>query len=119
VEEDSVSKLGPLGRDRRIGGKADEDGHPFVRVMLQDDAMGPSRLLVPHLFDDELGADYMVALPEQTCAVAYRANVTGQQLSDVNGMIDGCFEHGTEPVSPTRFQASEFWEPAALYGLNP
>jgi hypothetical protein len=81
--------------------------------------MGPSRLLIPHLFDDELGADYMVALPERTCAVAYRTDLNGPQLSDVNGVIDGCFEHGTEPVSPTRYRASDFWEPAARYGLDP
>jgi len=97
------------------GGKEDDSGRPFVKVMLQDDAMGPSRLLVPHLFDHELGADYMVAVPERTCAIAYRADVGGQQLADVDGIISGCFERGTEPVSPTRFRASEFWRPAALY----
>jgi len=97
------------------GGKEDDSGRLFVKVMLQDDAMGPSRLLVPHLFDHELGADYMVALPERTCAVAYRADVSGQQLADVDGMISGCFEQGTEPVSPARFRASEFWRPAALH----
>jgi hypothetical protein len=111
----AFQNLGRLADAGGFGGKEDDSGHPFVKVMLQDDAMGPSRLLVPHLFDDELGADYMVALPERTCAIAYRANVGGQQLSDVNGMIDGCFENGTEPVSPTRYRASEFWHPAALY----
>ncbi len=24
-------------------------------------------------------------------------------------MINGCFEHGTEPMSPERFDPAEFW----------
>lgn len=117
-KEAAFQNLGRLASEGGFGGKLDDDGSLFVRVMLQPDAMGPSRLLVPRLFDHELGADYMVALPERTCAIAYRADVTGQQLSDVNAMIDSCFERGTEPVSPRRFRASEFWHPAAMYGLS-
>lgn len=115
--EAAFQNLARLAEMGGFGSKADEDGHPFVMVMLQDDAMGPSRLLVPHLFDEVLGADYMVSLPERTCAIAYRANVSGPNLSDVDGMISGCFEHGTEPVSPERYHATELWQPAADYGL--
>lgn len=89
--------------------KCDDDGNPFVLVLLHHDAIGPSRLLVPHLFDDVLGKDYRVAIPEQTCAIAYKANLSAQEESDVDAMIEGCFRDGTEPMSPGRFEAARFW----------
>ncbi len=95
------------------GEKRDDEGRPFLKVMLHKDAIGPSRLLIPHLFDDVLGADYEVALPERTCAIAYRKDLTPAQAADVSAMIDGCYAHGTEPMSPDRFAAGRFWEFAA------
>lgn len=92
------------------GEKLDDDGLPFVKVMLHDDAIGPSRLLLPHLFDDSLGADYEVAIPEQTCAIAYRRDLSPSQAADVRDMITGCFEHGTEPMNPESFEARRFWQ---------
>jgi hypothetical protein len=91
------------------GEKCDAHGRPFLMVMLQKDATGPSRLLLPNLFVEDLGADYLVAIPERTCAVAYRRNLSAEEQTDVDAMINGCFQHGTEPVSPERFRASEFW----------
>lgn len=91
------------------GEKLDGDSVPFLKVMLHDDAFGPSRLLLPHLFDETLGAGYEVAIPEQTCAIAYRRDLSASQAADVNAMISGCYEHGTEPMSPERFEASLFW----------
>ena len=107
-----------LRRKNEAGGygyKEDADGRPFLRVMLQEDAAGPSRLLLPHLFDHELGPGYKVAIPERTCAIAYRTSLTAEQQADVDAMIDGCFEHGTEPVSPERFDAADFWGIARRY----
>lgn len=89
--------------------KLDEEGRPYLKVMLQADAFGPSRLLIPDLFTGELGANYLVAIPEQTCAVAYRRHLTTDQTSIVDQMIGECFEHGTEPMSPLRFDSNVFW----------
>ena len=106
----AMRNLAALSETRPWAGeKCDEAGKPFVLVLLHDDAMGPSRLLLPHLFEEVLGPDYRIAVPEQTCAVAYRADLNPQQLSDVDGMIDGCFAHGTEPMSTERFDPAEFW----------
>ena len=77
--------------------------------MLHDDGSGPSRLLLPHLFDEALGPDYRVAIPERTCAVAWRRVLTEEEQADVDAMVDGCFEQGTEPMSRERFPASAFW----------
>jgi hypothetical protein len=106
----AMRNLAALNESRPWAGeKCDEAGKPFVLALLHDDAMGPSRLLIPHLFERVLGSGYRVAIPEQTCAVAYRADLNPQQLSDVSGMIDGCFRQGTEPMSPARFDPAAFW----------
>lgn len=98
------------------GEKFDGEGRSFMKAMLQDDAFGPSRLLIPDLFQQELGERYRVAIPERTCAIAYRAGLKEHDASDVEGIIEGCFAHGTEPMSPKRFDASTFWKPAIAAG---
>lgn len=103
--------LAKMARQQPASGyKDDDEGRPFVQVLLHDDAVGPSRLLVPHLFDDVLGEDYEVAIPEQTCAIAFRRNLSAEQAADIDGMINGCFTHGTEPMSAERYAASAFWD---------
>lgn len=92
------------------GEKLDEDGLPFLKILLHEDAVGPSRLLLPHLFDEILGADYEVAIPEQTCAIVYRKNLSSDQEADVHTLINGCYENGTEPMSAERFKAHSFWD---------
>jgi hypothetical protein len=92
------------------GEKFDETGMPVIKVMIQNDAFGPSRLLIPHLFDRELGPDYRVAIPERTCALAFRSVLKGQEEDDVAGIINGCFQNGTEPMSPDRYPAAAFWK---------
>ena len=114
----ALANLARISENRPASGeKLDEDGLPFLKVMLHEDAVGPSRLLLPHLFDEILGADYEVAIPEQTCAVAYRKNLSPDQEADVSGVINGCHEHGTEPMSAERFKANRFWEFAKQQSL--
>ena len=106
----AMENLSEMSAERPASGqKLDSAGVPFIKVMLHDDAVGPSRLLLPHLFENALGPDYRVAIPERTCAVAYRRKLLPQEAADVEGMINGCFEHGTEPMSPERFEADSFW----------
>lgn len=111
----ALENLEIISVDRPASGeKLDDEGLPFLKVMLHEDAVGPLRLLLPNLFDDVLGADYQVAIPEQTCAIAYRKNLSSNQADDVNSIIAGCYEHGTEPMSPERFDARQFWEFAKM-----
>lgn len=106
----AMQNLAGLVENRAWSGqKCDEAGKPFVLALLNDDAMGPSRLLLPHLFDEVMGPGYCVAIPEQTCAIVYRAELNAEEHFDVEGMIGGCFNHGTEPMSPDRFDPAEFW----------
>jgi hypothetical protein len=108
---EAMRNLARVSVGRWWGDKSDDAGKPFVLALLPDDALGPSRLLLPHLFDDVLGPGYQVAIPEQTCAIAYRAKLDLDQKLDVDAMIEGCFRHGTEPISNERFDPAEFWVP--------
>lgn len=92
-----------------FGTKLDEAGRPFIKAMLTEDGLGPSRLFVPHLFADELGDDYRVAVPELTCAIAFRRTLNSEEEADVAAIISGCYIHGTMPVSDQRFSAWDFW----------
>ena len=89
--------------------KCDEHGRPFVQALITDDAIGPSRLLIPNLFEEQFGDGYMVAIPEQTCAIIYRTNLTGEQRVAVDEWIDGCHKVGKEPMSSERFRPDRFW----------
>ena len=106
----ALGNLAALSQGKAASGeKVDESGEPFVQVLLHEDAMGPSRLLLPRLFEPTFGTDYAVAVPEQTCAVIYRNKLSPSQAADVQGMIMGCFELGTEPMSADRFRPEDFW----------
>jgi hypothetical protein len=107
---EAMRNLERLTAPRRWAGeKCDRTGRPFLLSLLFEDAFGPSRLLLPHLYDDVLGAGYRVAIPEQTCAIAYRAELSTDERADVDGVVEGCFRHGTEPMSAQRFDPSHFW----------
>jgi len=89
--------------------KQDEYGKPFVRALIREDAIGPSRLLIPNLFEEEFGSGYFVAIPEQTCAIVYRGELTEEQGVTVDDWINGCYKVGREPMSPERFRPERFW----------
>ena len=96
-------------KDRASHEKNDEFGLPFVQVLLNEDAIGPSRLLLPGFFEDTFGEDYLVAIPEQTCAVVYRTDLTEEETALVDTLINECFEGGTEPMTRERFDPRRFW----------
>ncbi|WP_018061782.1 hypothetical protein [Caulobacter sp. UNC279MFTsu5.1] len=86
----------------------DDDGRMILVVFLHDDGLGPSRLMIPGLLDDVFPDGYEVAIPELTCAVAV-GRVAGEEDPRAEQMVQGCFEHGTHPVSPRRYAPEVFW----------
>lgn len=91
------------------GSKEGADGRPFLLSLLNQDGMGPSRLLVPRLFQGLFGEDYVVAIPERTCAVVYRNELVGEEALLADKVVDECFRVGTEPMSDERFDPKRFW----------
>ena len=87
----------------------DDDGRLFCHVLINEDTFGPSRLLIPHLFENKFGPDYRCAIPERSCAIVYQAELTGAQRAKVDEIIQGCFDIGTAPMSPEHFEARRFW----------
>lgn len=119
--EEAMLNLARIAASARFGRKCDASGRPFVLSLLTEDAIGPSHLLLPRLFEDEFGSDYRVAIPERTCAIAFRAALSDSEESDVAGIIDGCFRQGTEPMNPDRFKPADFWilgDPSVLNGAG-
>ena len=107
--EEAMKNLRRMARSKRMSGaRKDESGKTTIVAMLTDDAIGPSRLLIPDLFTDLLGEDYMVAIPEETCAIAYAKDLPESEMAAVDGVIEGCYRNGTTPLSPERFEASRF-----------
>ena len=105
----AMQNLKRMARHYPFFEKCDEHGRPFVQALITEDAIGPSRLLIPDLFKEQFGDQYMVAIPEQTCAIIYRADLTVEQGAAVDEWIDGCNKIGAEPMSSERFRADRFW----------
>lgn len=107
--EKAMENLQRMAQSKRMSGaRKDERGKTTIVAMLTDDAIGPSRLLIPDLFVDIFGEDYMVAIPEQTCAIAYANDLPESEMAAADGLIEGCYRSGTTPFSPERFEASRF-----------
>ncbi len=106
----AMENLTKLSRDYPYAGtKEGADGQPYLLSLLNHDSMGPSRLLVPNLFEELFGDDYTVAIPERTCGVVHRNDLQGEEAFVANTLIDECFKVGTEPMSDERFNPKRFW----------
>ena len=86
------------------------DGSAYLVIMLYGQNLGPSRLLVRGLLNDTFPDGYMVAVPEQTCAVAFTSDPTGEEAVAIAALITGLFERGSEPVSTARYAPETLWE---------
>lgn len=86
-----------------------DDGTPFMVTMLYGQSLGPSRLLVPGLLDPTFPGGYLVAVPEQTCAVAFTLTPTTVEAETIDGTIKRLFEKGREPVSSASFKPDLLW----------
>ncbi len=106
----AMENLKELSRNYPFAGtKEGADGRPYLLSLLNRDSMGPSRLLVPGLFNELFGEDYTVAIPERTCGVVYRNGLEGEEAILANAVVDECFRVGTEPMSNEHFNPKRFW----------
>jgi hypothetical protein len=106
---ESLKNIARMSRSQRHSGvRKDESGRISMVGLLTPDSIGPSRLLVPDLFADIFGEDYMVAIPEETCAIAYPRDLEDSEMLAVDELIEGCYRQGTTPLSPERFAARRF-----------
>lgn len=83
------------------------DGALYALVMMQPDAMGPSRLLLRDRLSNIFASGYRVALPEMSCALAFSADVDAAEMKKLQGMVDNCYRDGTRPLANGVFNADD------------
>jgi hypothetical protein len=87
-----------------------DDGSLYMVIMLYPQGLGPARLLVPGLLQEVFPGGYKVAVPEMTCAMAFTLTPSNDEKDKIDDILRGCFESGTEPVSPDKFDPRLFWQ---------
>lgn len=83
-----------------------EDGHLYAVALMQDDGLGPSRLLAKKQFDAVFPAGYLVSLPEMSCGFALSVDSSEMERAKLESMVAKCFTDGTRPLIPG-------WHPSA------
>jgi hypothetical protein len=89
----------------------DESGKPYFMVLMHQDGLGPSRLLLPKLYSGAFPNGYDAAVPERSCAFVFRRGLAAYQDEKIEQLIEDCFSRGTSPMSPKRFEADLLWQP--------
>lgn len=74
-----------------------EDGRYFGLIMLHDDGVGPSRLLLSGSLEETFPEGYSCAIPERSVGVALSLGASNEERAKVSEYVDGCYERGTRP----------------------
>jgi hypothetical protein len=74
------------------------DGRLICVALMQQEAIGPSRLLLPYPFKEVFSEGYEVALPEISCAFAVSMAIKSDEKSGILDMIEDCYNHGSRPL---------------------
>lgn len=77
-----------------------DDGTLYAVGLMQDDGIGPSRLLAEAELEALFPGGYLVALPEMSCALALSAAVSERERRVIEELERRCFNSGTRPLVP-------------------
>ena len=83
------------------------DGTVYSVVMMHDDGVGPSRLLLNGSIEQIFPEGYYVAIPERSVGIVLSRNVTDDERLKIDELVEKCFKDGTAPVSPLMFDPDE------------
>ena len=83
------------------------NGEVFAVAFLYDDGLGPSRLLFRGTLAKFFPKGCRVAIPERSCGLAFGTDLTPQELSQVEGVINHCYHHGTRPFAPGSYAVDD------------
>jgi hypothetical protein len=78
--------------------KRNEAGRLQWAAMMHGDGLGSSRLLLKSELLSELAGDYLVGLPDRSCAVVVPLAAGCANLNQVGEMVRGMFQGATNPV---------------------
>ncbi len=85
------------GKQFQTHQKKNERGTLMIAFM-NDDGLGPSRLLLAEKLQEFFPQGYFVAVPERSCGMAIRKDMTGDEEKLMRELVHGCFTEGTKPV---------------------
>jgi hypothetical protein len=86
-----------------------DDGQLFAVALMQDDALGPSRLLLGDYFDRIFPQGYNVALPEMSCGLVIAKDLTMEERERIVRIIDDCYHNGTRPLISGVHEATDLY----------
>jgi hypothetical protein len=83
------------------------NGQVFAVAFLYEDGLGPSRLLFRGTLAKFFPKGCRVAIPERSCGFAFGTDLTPEERSQVEGVINHCYEHGTRPFAPGSYAVED------------
>jgi hypothetical protein len=85
-----------------------EDGSIYGLVMMHEDGIGPSRLLLNGWLEEVFPEGYLVSIPERSMGVVLSSQASAEEREKVEGLVKDCFEKGSQPF------IGEFFDPNLL-----
>jgi hypothetical protein len=73
------------------------NGQVFAVAFLYEDGLGPSRLFFRGTLSKFFPNGCRIAIPERSCGFAFGIDLTPEERSQVEGVINHCYRHGTRP----------------------
>ena len=83
------------------------NGEVFAVAFLYEDGLGPSRLLFRGTLSKLFPKGCRVAIPERSCGFAFGTDLNPEELSQVEGVINHCYQHGTRPFAPGSYAVDD------------
>lgn|GEM_PF-946493 len=80
-----------------------EGGAPYGLVMMQDDGIGPSRLLLNEWLEEVFPEGYWVAIPERSVGFVLSRTALPEEREKVERLVVECFEKGSQPLKREMF----------------
>jgi hypothetical protein len=85
-----------------------EDGSYYGLVMMHEDGIGPSRLLLNGWLEEVFPEGYLVSIPERSVGVVLSCQAIAEERERVEELVKDCFEKGSQPF------IGHFFEPSLL-----
>jgi len=83
------------------------NGEVFAVAFLYEDGLGPSRLLFRGTLAKFFPKGCRLAIPERSCGFAFGTDLNAEERSQVEGVINHCYLHGTRPFAPGSYAADD------------
>jgi hypothetical protein len=83
------------------------NGQVFAVAFLYEDGLGPSRLLFRGTLSRFFPKGCRIAIPERSCGFAFGTDLNAEERSQVEGVINHCYQHGTRPFAPGSYAVDD------------